>query len=102
MPSPHLAQESPATGHVQPDSMTQLAEQPSLEFWLPSSHASVVSSRPLPQLVQLPPEAGQLKPFSTTLQSQLQPSPERLFESSQTSGAVTLPSPHLMHACFGV
>src|SRR5690606_21892469 len=66
MPSPHSTQAAPTAGHLKSASMVvQSALHPSPSLVLLSSHVSLGSRMPLPQLAQGCPGTGQLQPVST-------------------------------------
>src|SRR6188474_1113583 len=82
-----------ASRQSQLGSSVQLAEHPSPETALPSSHASVGSFRPSPH--------GEVQPFvpvqtGSARQSAPQPSPPYVLPSSHASPPSFLPSPHVV------
>ncbi len=83
-------------GQLEAGSTWQVGEQPSPAVVLLSSHFSLPSMTPSPQIgMQGFPGTGQRQPVSTVRQSAEQPSPPTLFPSSQASGAVRMPSPQM-------
>src|SRR5580765_6518512 len=84
---------SPTSRQSQFGSRAQVAEQPSPETTLPSSHASLGCLSPSPH--------GEVQPLVPTQtgsdrQSALQPSPPKVFWSSQDSPPSFTPSPQVV------